>query len=150
MNYRFFLLSLTVLLVVSGCGNKVPLSGTVTFSDDGAPLVQGIVFFESATLTAQGVIQPNGTYTVGTDKLTDGIPRDTYRVYLVGTEHIRSEPVGANEVNPVTGEINQRTREIRTPIIDPKYANLETSGLTFTADGKTRTFDIQVDRYGGR
>ena len=144
MNYRFFLLSLTILLVVSGCSNKVPLGGTVTFSDDGAPLTQGAVFFQSETLQAQGGIKPDGTYIVGTDKLTDGIPKGTYRVMLVGTEQIAFK---ANMVKDPSGKNIERKQETRTPVIDTKYGNVETSGLSFVVDGKKRKFDFQVDRY---
>jgi hypothetical protein len=31
-------------------------------------------------------------------------------------------------------------------LIDEKYRKSETSGLTFTADGKTKRFDITVER----
>jgi hypothetical protein len=33
-----------------------------------------------------------------------------------------------------------------TPLIAAKYANADTSGLTFTVDGNTNTFDIKVER----
>jgi hypothetical protein len=150
MNYRFLLLlSVAVLLVVAGCSNKVPLRGTVTF-DDGEPLTHGAVFFQSEKLSAHGVIQSDGTYTVGTDKTTDGIPRGTYQVFLAGTEHVEFRQTTTGMVDSVTGEnIDHRFREeIRTPTIDPKYSSPATSGLTFTVDGRTRTFDIQVERVG--
>ena len=146
MNYRFFLLSLTVLLVVSGCSDKLPLSGTVTFSDDGAPLTQGAVFFQSDTLQAQGGIKPDGTYVVGTDKLTDGIPKGSYRVMLVGTEQIEFK---SKTVKDPGGNNIEMKRETRTPVIDTKYGNVQTSGLTFEVDGKKRKFDFQVDRAPG-
>jgi hypothetical protein len=33
-----------------------------------------------------------------------------------------------------------------TPLIAAKYANADTSGLTFTVDGKANTFDIKGER----
>jgi hypothetical protein len=34
-----------------------------------------------------------------------------------------------------------------TPLIAKKYANPDTSELTFTVDGKTKVFDVKVERY---
>jgi len=149
--YNLFLLFVALLFVV-GCSNKVPLSGTVTFSDDGAPLTRGVVFFQSDTLLAQGAIQPNGRYTVGTDRMTDGLPRGTYRIYLVDTEIVEIIQTATGQIDPITGNnVDYRfTDERRTPVIDLRYNRADTSGLTFTVDGRTRTFDIQVERIGGR
>ena len=137
LNFPFLLLSLSVLLIAAGCGRKVSFGGKVTFSDDGAPLTSGTVFFESPTLAAQGKINTDGTYTVGTDKMADGLPAGTYQVYLVGTEHteIKAMPDGKSQ------------SEIRTPVIDPKYSSAGTSGLSVTVGGGTKKFDIQVERY---
>ena len=144
MKYHSFLLSLVVLLVAVGCSNKVPLSGTVTFSDDGAPLTQGAIFFQSDKIRAQGNIQKDGTYTVGTDKQTDGLPRGAYQVYITGTASLAF--VADSSMFADGG--GQRT--VETQVIDSKYSDPATSGLSFTVDGKTRTFDIQVERYSRR
>ena len=145
MKYHTFILSVAVLLIVTGCSNKVPLSGIVTFSDDGTPLPQGAILFQSETILAQGGIQPDGTYRVGTDKQTDGLPLGTYQVCITGTDKIE---FAADRVTAVdsSGAGLGGQREIRTPLIDPKYASATTSELTFTVDGKTKKFDIQVDR----
>ena len=147
MKYHSLLLLLIAIVLNVGCSNKVSLSGTVTF-DDGAPLTHGAVFFHSEKLSAQGIIQPDGTYIVGTDKTDDGIPRGTYQVYLVGTDHVEYKQTRTGVIDPITGEnIDHRFRdEVRSPIIDQKYANPATSGLTVQA-GKTKTFDIKVERY---
>ena len=140
-SYCLFL-SLTVLVVVIGCSNKMPFGGKVTFSDDGTPVTRGAVFFESPTLVGQGKINADGTYAIGTDKMTDGLPAGTYRVYLVGTEQA--------EIKVVETKDGKGQTEIRTPVIDPKYASAETSGLSVTVGGGTKKFDIQVDRYSGK
>ena len=138
MKYRSFSL-LIIVLLATGCSGKVPLGGTVTFSDDGSPLTQGVVYFQSETLVAQGAIKPDGTYRVGTDKLTDGLPYGTYGVFIGGAElsELVPHPGGAD---------GQGMRQIITPLIAPKYADIHTSGLSFVVDGKTRSWDIQVDR----
>ncbi len=65
MKYIFAVLFLPVLLFSVGCSGKVPLGGKVTFSDDGSPGTRGVVFFMSPPLVAQGGINPDGTYRVG-------------------------------------------------------------------------------------
>ncbi len=94
----------------------------------------------SPTLMAQGRINPDGTYQVGTDKATDGLPPDEYKVYLIGTNEIQFVEY------KIPGQTDPGRREIRTPVIDKKYESADTSELTFTVDGKTRTFDITVER----
>ena len=118
-----------------GCSDKVPLGGTVTFSDDGSPVTAGAVFFETPTFNAQGMIKPDGTYVVGSTSLTDGIPKGTYNVSIRGAE----------DITTITGRDGSQT-ERRRALIAGKYQSPETSGLTFTVDGKTRKFDIEVDR----
>ncbi|MCL2004743.1 MAG: carboxypeptidase-like regulatory domain-containing protein [Planctomycetaceae bacterium] len=137
MKYHIFPL-LFALLIAAGCSGKVPLTGTVTFSDDGSPLPQGVIYFQSDTLVAQGGIQPDGTFRVGTDKTTDGLPPGTYRVYIGGAE--------LSEFVPHTVGIHQTLRQNITPLIDTKYNDPATSGLSVEVDNRTRTFDIQVDR----
>jgi len=47
-----FFLSM-ILLALTGCGDKVALSGKVTYSDDGSPLPIGTVFFAGCALPAE-------------------------------------------------------------------------------------------------
>ncbi|HBT78324.1 MAG TPA: hypothetical protein DEB39_15685 [Planctomycetaceae bacterium] len=121
--------SLTAFL---GCGGKYPLTGKVTFSDDGSPIPECIVFFVKDTFLAQGnVIKADGTYLVGSTGLKDGLPPGEYQVYIAGAQNVTTTPQGEN---------------IYTSQIDDKYRSVETSGLAFTVDGKKRRFDIQLDR----
>jgi hypothetical protein len=117
-------LSFLLLFIVPiiGCGNKLPLRGQVTYSDDGSPLEYGVVCFETPTFLARGEIGKDGKYRVGSIKQTDGIPKGTYNVYVSGTE------VG------------------NSLLIDKKYANPQTSGLKFIVDGKSKVFDFTVER----
>ncbi len=138
MRYSLSFFYVVLLLLITGCSNKVPLGGTVIFSDDGTPLTRGVVFFQSKELVAQGAIKPDGTFRVGTDTLTDGLPRGTYKVYISGAEQVEFVPY---QMGP-----EQAMRQNVTPLIDPKYSNQETSDLTFVVDGRTRKFDIKVDR----
>jgi len=147
MKYHFLPL-LIVLLIAAGC-NKVPLRGTVTFSDNDEPVPRGVVYFYTPKLAAQGAIQPDGTYVVGTDKKSDGLPRGTYQVYISGADdisYVQERPLG--QIDPVTGNnIDDRYRtEVRKSLIHKKYTDFDTTPLTFTADGKQKKFDIKVER----
>jgi len=123
------------LVFVFGCGSgKQSLRGKVTFSDDGSPVPMGTVFFNATTSFSRGEIQSDGTYVVGTDTLTDGIPKGTYTVTINATEY--------TERRSPEGSVSSTSKSL----IDPKYNDAGTSNLTFTADGKTKKFDIQVDR----
>jgi hypothetical protein len=125
-------LSLIITLFLTGCSRNVPLSGKVTFSD-GEPVTLGNVFFVTPTTIAQAAIQKDGTYTVGSMAETDGMPRGEYEVFLA-VEVVSSRVVKGQSENTYTS------------LIDAKYTKPETSGLVFMADGKTKTFDIKVER----
>ncbi|MCL2005953.1 MAG: hypothetical protein FWG73_07280 [Planctomycetaceae bacterium] len=128
----FILLAFVFLL---GCSDKLPLGGTVTFSDDGEPVPIGAVYFETPTFSAMGSINPDGTYTVGSMDIADGIPKGTYNVTIRGAE----------EITLIENPDGTRV-ERRRALIDSKYQSADTSGLSFTVDGTTRRFDIPVDR----
>ena len=132
----FLTFALIGFVTMVGCSDKQQLTGTVTFSDDGSPLSSGVVYFSTPTFQAMGPIKPDGTYTVSSTGKDDGIPRgQTFAVTIIGADDVQTSrsPEGF-------------TNERRTPLIDPKYTQAETSGLTFTASGNMRTFDIKVDR----
>ena len=132
MNYRFISCALCIVscAVILGCGGNQSLSGRVTYTD-GSPLETGTVCFEAGSFLARGDIKEDGKYTVGSERADNGIPSGTYQVYIMGAEKVPEGRLG-----------------LPTPLIDKKYSNTATSGLTFTADGKSRVFDIQVERFG--
>lgn len=120
-------------VLIFGCSvNKQPLDGRVTYPD-GSPLEAGVVCFEENGFLARGKIKEDGRYTVGSESSANGIPLGIYKVYINSAEKLPEGRLGPLE-----------------PLIDKKYANIATSGLTFTADGKTRKFDITVERFVGK
>ena len=127
--------SLLLLALIVGCGSKnQPLTGTVTFSDDGSPLKTGVVVMQSNNQEARGTIEADGSFVMGFASEKDGIPKgETYKVTIVN----------AMEVTGKDGS----GMPIKTSLIDPKYNSPDTSGLTFTSDGKNKTMDLKVDRY---
>jgi hypothetical protein len=132
--YHAFVL-LFVCVCFIGCSKNQGLSGKVTFSEDGSPLTVGMVCFENAEngKLGRGEINTNGTYVVGFESDKNGIPKGTYKVFI-------SNAMKENGVNKKTG------MPLHEHLIAPKYSNASTSGLTFTADGKTKTFNITVER----
>jgi hypothetical protein len=75
-----------VVLSVAGCGDALfPVHGTVTL-EDGTPLAKGLVVAErfegGPPVTAQGAIQPDGTYQLSTNKPGDGVPPGKYHILI--------------------------------------------------------------------
>jgi hypothetical protein len=120
--------------LLTGCGGKnIPISGTVTFSDDGTPVPVGIVVFDDGTSQARGRIQPNGRYVMSFLQEGDGVPLGEYGVAVTGAVQVLPNP---ENIYP-------------TPVvelIDKKYADKKTSELTFKVDGSQRIYNIKVDR----
>jgi hypothetical protein len=67
-------------LFALGCSRNVKVSGTVTYSDTGDPVMFGTVFFASETEMGQAIIT-EGKYSVGLINDGDGIPPGTYTIY---------------------------------------------------------------------
>ncbi|MDR2757196.1 MAG: carboxypeptidase-like regulatory domain-containing protein [Planctomycetaceae bacterium] len=131
--YPIFAL-LFVCVCAIGCGNNQRLSGKVTFSEDGSPLTVGVVCFENTKTGSlgRGTINTNGTYVVGFESDKNGIPKGTYKVFI--TNAMQEKGLDQKTGMPIT-----------EPLIDPKYSNANTSGVTFNADGKTKTLNITVE-----
>lgn len=127
-------LSLSVL-VFAGCGSgMVGLKGTVVFSDDGSPLTAGMICFETDTYVSRGMIGPDGTFVLGSLKTDDGIPPGTYRVFIDrAQQHVGKRGDG---------------EDVYEPMIDPKYADGRTSGITVeVTPSMKKQIEIKVDRY---
>ena len=137
--FTFLLLSVLVI-ATTGCSDKVPMRGKVTFSDDQSPLTAGTVTFQSDTVLSRGDLKPDGTYVLGTEKLTDGIPKGTYQVTISDTMRMFT-PDGELMTGPppamgVGGGGGYVMRQLIAPM-EPK---------TVVVDGKQREYNIVVDR----
>ncbi|MDR0521146.1 MAG: carboxypeptidase-like regulatory domain-containing protein [Planctomycetaceae bacterium] len=133
-------LIIVTITIISGCGQNVPLSGRITFSDTGEPLPLGTIGFTDGKIQARSEIDADGKYALGFLSAGDGLPKGEYKIYI---QAVRVELQTGPDMNG-DGEPDIICKE--TPLIAQKYASPETSGLTFTADGKTKTFDIQVEK----
>ena len=107
---------------IVGCSKHVGLSGKVVYSDTGEPVPFGEVQLWTPTFVAKAPIRSDGTFTVGSYQLGDGVPPGTYHVGVAAYD------------------------EEGDPLIHPKHASPERSGLTITIETTTRNFEIKVDR----
>lgn len=119
-----------LLLAAGGCGRGMyPVRGKVTF-DDGTPVTKGLVVFESQggeqRVTARGEIQPDGSYELSTAKHGDGVPAGKYRALVA--------PIGEDPDNP------------KPPPFDKRFADYETSGLSFEVKEGPNDIPITVTK----
>lgn len=127
-----FLLCLLICLVAVGCSGNKRLNGKVTFSDDGSPALNGMVIFQKDNFISRGEIQPDGSYSLSSEKANDGIPPGEYKVYVSGISEMPPQIPGVL-VLPI-------------PLVDSKFENPDTSGLTCTIPAPGSRFDFKVDR----
>ncbi|MBR5758666.1 MAG: hypothetical protein IKX88_08730 [Thermoguttaceae bacterium] len=149
------LLILTAFVGV-GCNSNVQFGGTVTFSDDGSPVTQGVVVFEKGGYMARGALDEKGAYQLGAETLDGGLQKGDYKVYVTGAvEAVLLEPKKDADGNVLNGyEIPDKKPKgaqiigdrMLTPTVDPKFCEVKTTPLTVTVDGKQKRFDFKVDR----
>ena len=131
----FFILVLLIFLTGCGSGGKVSLKGKVTFADDGSPVSAGTVALVGANgKMSRGDIKEDGTYVVGTEKATDGLPPGSYQVFI--SSALKTIPIDAEK-----GQFNYEQ------LIAKKYEDPKTSGLTIEVNDSTKTYDIRVERF---
>ncbi|MDR2644300.1 MAG: hypothetical protein LBC74_16080 [Planctomycetaceae bacterium] len=132
---KIFQLSIlfSMFCVFAGCSRNFPISGNVTFYDDGSPLPAGMVIFDDGVKQARSEIKPNGSFVMGFNKKSNGVPAGTYNVAISGAVKLLPNP---DNIYPPPSE----------NLIDEKYSNTATSGLSIVVDGSKKTFDIKVDR----
>ncbi|MDR2705132.1 MAG: carboxypeptidase-like regulatory domain-containing protein [Planctomycetaceae bacterium] len=122
---RFYFLVLCFLLFC-GCGQGKRVGGTVKY-EDGTPLTTGIVTFIKMPYQWIGTINTDGSYEMYELKPGDGVPPGTYQVTV-------SSSTGGSE--PEIPVIH---------LVDPKFNDIETSGLTCEVKGNT-IFNITVTK----
>jgi len=123
-----------------GCGSNVQVTGKVIF-EDGTPLTVGRVCFQTETMFADGPLQEDGTYRLGSQGENTGLPKGTYQVYISGA--MTPPQLGAGS-GGATGPASLRGSY--TPgvsLIDLKFTDRMTSGLTCDVTGKT-VYNIMV------
>ncbi len=152
MKIRQLLCSALFLLLV-GCSQNVKTGGVVTFSD-GTPLDQGMVTATDGSSSYRGKIGSDGRFRLGRLKDGDGIPQGNYRVYLSvnWTEYVASaEDVRFDEDLASDAEVRKawkkgEEKKITHLLIDPKYENADSSGLSVEVKRGMAPMSIVVDR----
>jgi hypothetical protein len=138
---RYLLFGFIVLLFgISGCSNKIKISGTVTFPD-GEPVNFGQVCFDGNGKTYYGYLDEKGRYSPGELKDGDGIPYGTYKVWLAGTVLSEEILVGKGEEAESSGYTKDTYR------VAEKYTFPQTTDVIFEVkhDG-SKKFDFTVER----
>jgi hypothetical protein len=132
--YWAFILFLGMFLCSAvGCGGNVQVKGKIIFSDDGSPLNFGTILFERSNEVARGSIKEDGTFVMGFEKETDGLPPGTYNV------SINAVKLGGDTSSGLQ----------MTPLVATKYSSGATSGITVTVDKSLKLpLEIKVDRFG--
>lgn len=74
-----------------GCSGNVRFGGKVAFEDDGTPLSTGTVIFTTATFQAEGRLQEDGSYQLGSLRESDGLPPGNYAVFIKGAKEMAGE-----------------------------------------------------------
>ena len=121
------------LLLCSGCDGKgvYPVTGKVVYPDGAAAtdLAGFTVNLESAELKvgANGEVQPDGTFSVGTYDVADGALPGKYKACI-------TPPFSMAPVPP-------------PPIIDPKYGDPDNSGLVVNVEPKPNSITLEVQRF---
>ena len=140
---RFRWLPVLVLcfpLLFVGCSDQVQVKGKVTLPD-GTPIGVGDVVFEKGDFAATGVIKRDGSYTMGSFKATDGLPKGEYTVYIRGA----TQTGEAVEFRTLGGGGQMQTMSIPSlePIIAKAYTSASTSPLKVNVQA-SMTYDIEV------
>ena len=135
-----YFMALSLAAILPGCvdGDRLPtypVAGSVVFPD-GAPLTGGWIIFESseAGLAARGVIQPDGTFRLGTYESFDGA--------VAGKQLVAVIPASPGGYDPDKGTV--------PPSVHPRFMHMDTSDLEIEIepDGENH-FQIDVEQEGG-
>jgi hypothetical protein len=122
----------TLIVGCDGSGvDLYPVRGRVEFAD-GTPLTGGSVSFRSdqvaGGVTARGQIRPDGTFSLTTFTPDDGAVPGKHQALVV------SMLLGDRETLDPS----------RTPQLDPRFSNYDTSGLEFDVSDESAKNDFKI------
>ncbi|MDR2171521.1 MAG: hypothetical protein LBP59_15370 [Planctomycetaceae bacterium] len=131
--YLFF-----ALVMLTGCGKNVPLSGRVTFADNGEPLSAGTVVFVNGVNQGRGNIQLDGSYIIGFESEKNGLPSGKYKVYIDNANRYEGGELDENGI--------PKSEQKIIPLINEKFTKLDKSDLSVDVNSSLKKFDIKVER----
>src|SRR5687767_259479 len=122
-----------VLFAAAGCGTgRYPVIGRATY-ENGTPLTEGNVigYLEDgeASITVQGPVKRDGSFTWGTDRPGEGVKPGKYRVAVI--------PRALGDAERAAGKL---------PAVDEKYSNPNTSGIEFEVKPQKNELNITVTK----
>jgi hypothetical protein len=125
-------------LVLAGCGPDQPktavVRGKVTFQGKAVP--NGTILFMPASgPSAQGEIQPDGSYTLTTFRKGDGAVLGKHTVVIVAMKDMGDTLPEARSPLP-------------PPLVPDKYTSAATSDLRAQVEDKENTIDFQLQDDG--
>lgn len=126
---------LLLMPVAIGCGDKVPVSGKVVFTD-GTPVPLVSVLFESedGMKSAVGRTDEQGNFEMMFETPGDGVPRGAYRVSLRRPHPMDLDP-GQEKLSPGPGWGLQK-----------KYRSPASSGITYNIERKVTDIKIELEK----
>jgi hypothetical protein len=123
------------LVGVVGCGSRTyPVRGVVVFEDNkpAVELAGCFVTFQSEeqkTVSAQGMVRTDGTFTLTTFQKEDGAVPGPHKILLTPAPYMGSE-----------------SGPSRPPPLPRHYSSFETSGLTETIEPKANEVTLRLQR----
>ena len=144
MRSQLLLLGMAAMVLVglTGCGgggSTSKVTGTVKLKD-GRLVTTGKILFTGGPGNANGQIQKDGSFTVGTYKVDDGAKPATYTVVIVGA----LEPDNRSQEDIYAGK-----GQAPKPLIHAKYEDAKTSDLKVEVKAGRNKFDLQLDPVAG-
>ena len=134
---RVLMSAFGLIVLCSGCGEKqpptYPTRGRVAFSD-GKPVMLGTVelLSEDGKVNAQGAIQPDGTFVLGTFASDDGAVEGTHKAIVMQMI--------------VSDGLPKHSMDHGDPV-DPFYGSYSSSPLTATVQAiESNDITLTVDR----
>lgn len=123
-------------LLVTGCSDKIAVSGSVTYSDNGEPVKFGVVVFNGDKDQGRGTIK-DGKYSAGLLKDGEGLPPGSYTVSAENA----SSPMGAAMSRAVVDMDGNRSA-VETEAVESYY----TKAPQTIEVKKAMTYDFTVER----
>ncbi len=122
---------LAPLFLAAGCSSaRSPVTGKVTY-EDGTPVENGTVVAEATVdgklVGVQANIEPDGSFSWGSDLPGDGALPGSYRVMLM--------PATLSDFDLAAG---------KKPAIGGKYGSFESSGITFDVQPGPNELNIKI------